>query len=532
MKKFTALLLTLLLLAAPAVRAEPAAAPEAPSGQGETQCSTADGSAYVLQEGGLQGKTLPREYIMGGAIAYALNETQAADPAALFVERVRTGWDAYSARIDISDFGFTTQETDSLKELYWTTLNTFPRYFDVSGGFRYAYNNVGVITAILPQYNCTQAEHRERLAAYDAELARMLEEAVPWAERQSMTDTEVALALHDYIALHAKYCHAALNDAAGNPDAWNAYGLIVNKTAVCQGYMLGYMDLLLKCGIFSVPVTSDNINHAWNAVEVEANSGAYYHVDVTWDDPSISSPDGDQDIAGYVRHNFFMLTKEELRTIDEGRSDMVCGVTTAAEPHPNSALWAGANAMFYSDGSWVRIKNMGLYSGILPNLMLRSATFERATLGDTAGEVLYSKGSSPYRGLPARLGGMLYYSAFTRGAAGGEIRSLNLANGAESIVLTLADGHIADELEEVNGKIYYSDLWHDGAQQQYERKALNLPADLTGDGVMDFLDALALAKHLAGMRTLDAGTLAAAGYDAAAVSVGDVLRLLGAENVA
>ena len=99
-------------------------------------------------------------------------------------------------------------------------------------------------------------------------------------------------------------------------------------------------------------------------------------------------------------------------------------------------------------------------------------------------------------------------------------------------MLTLADGHIADELEEVNGKIYYLDLWHDGAQQQYERKALNLPADLTGDGVMDFLDALALAKHLAGMRTLDAGTLAAAGYDAAAVSVGDVLRLLGAENVA
>lgn len=529
MKKFTALLLTLLLLAAPAVRAEPAAAPEAPSGQGETQYSTADGSAYVLQEGGLQGKTLPREYIMGGAIAYALNETQAADPAALFVERVCTGWDAHSAEIDVSDLGIAKEEGLAL---YWTTLNTFPRYFDVSGRVGYKYNSAaGTITAIQPQYNCTQAEHQARLAAYDAELARVLEDAAPWAERQSMTDTEVALALHDYIALHAKYCHAALSDKPGNPDAWNAYGLIVNKTAVCQGYMLGYMDLLLKCGIFSVPVTSDAINHAWNAVEVEANSGAYYHVDVTWDDPSTSSPDGDQDTAGYVRHNFFMLTKEELLTIDEGRSDMVCGVTTAAETHPNSALWAGANAMFYSDGSWVRIKDAALYSGILQNLMLRSATFERATLGDTAGEVLYSKGSSPFRGLPARLGGTLYYSAFTWGAAGGEIRSLNLANGAESIVLTLADGHIADELEEVNGKIYYLDLWHDGAQR-YERKALNLPADLTGDGVMDFLDALALAKHLAGMRTLDAGTLAAAGYDAAAVSVGDVLRILGAENAA
>lgn len=527
MKKFTALLLTLLLLAAPAVRAEPAAAPEAPSGQGETQYSTADGSAYVLQEGGLQGKTLPREYIMSGAIAYALNETQAADPAALFVQRVLAAWDAYSAEIDVSDLGIAVKEGLAL---YLTTLNTFPRYFDVSGALQYAYNNAGVITAIRPRYNCTQAEHQARLAAYDAELARMLEDAAPWAERQSMTDTEVALALHDYIALHAKYCHAALSDQAGNPDAWNAYGLIVNKTAVCQGYMLGYMDLLLKCGIFSVPVTSDNINHAWNAVEVEANSGAYYHVDVTWDDPSISSPDGDQDIAGYVRHNFFMLTKEELWTIDAGRSDMVCGVTTAAEPHPNSALWAGANAMFYSDGSWVRIKNMGLYSGILPNLMPRSATFERATLEDTAGGVIFEGGTFPFRGLPARLGGTLYYSAITRDARGGEIRSLNLANGAERIVLTLADGHIADELEEVNGKIYYLDLWHDGAQQQYERKALNLPADLTGDGVMDFLDALALAKHLAGMRTLDAGTLAAAGYDAAAVSVGDVLRLLGAEN--
>jgi hypothetical protein len=528
MKKFTALLLTLLLLAAPAVRAEPAAAPEAPSGQGETQYSTADGSAYVLQEGGLQGKTLPREYIMGGAIAYALNETQAADPAALFVQRVLAAWDAYSTEINVSDLGIAVEEGLAL---YSTTLNSFPRYFDVSGGFRYARNNVGYITAIQPQYNCTQAEHQTRLAAYEAELARVLEDAAPWAERQSMTDTEVALALHDYIALHAEYCHAALSDEPGNPDAWNAYGLIVNKTAVCQGYMLGYMDLLLECGIFSVPVTSNAINHAWNAVEVEANSGAYYHVDVTWDDPSISSPDGDQDIAGYVQHDYFMLTGEELLALDEGRSDMVCGVTTAAETHPNSALWAGANAMFYSNGSWMRIKDAVLCSGILQNLTPRSATFERATLGDTAGEVIFEGRTSPFRGLPARLGGTLYYSAFTWGAAGGEIRSLNLANGAESIVLTLADGHIADELEEVNGKIYYLDLWHDGAQQ-YERKALNLPADLTGDGVMDFLDALALAKHLAGMRTLDAGTLAAAGYDAAAVSVGDVLRILGAENAA
>lgn len=529
MKKFTALLLTLLLLAAPAVRAEPAAAPEAPFGQGETQYSTADGSAHVLQEGGLQGKTLPREYIMGGAIAYALNETQAADPAALFVERVRTGWDAYSAWIDISDFGLTTQQTDSLKELYWTTLNTFPRYFDVSGGFRYAYNNVGVITAILPQYNCTQAEHQARLAAYDAELARVLEDAVPWAERQSMTDTEVALALHDYIALHAKYCHAALNDAKGNPDAWNAYGLIVNKTAVCQGYMLGYMDLLLKCGIFSVPVTSDAVNHAWNAVEVEANSGAYYHVDVTWDDPSTSSPDGDQDTAGYVRHNFFMLTKEELLAIDEDRSDMMCGVTITTEPHPNSALWAGANAMFYSNGSWVRIKDVARYSGILQNLTPRSATFERATLEDMAGKVLYFRGLSPYRGLPARLGSTLYYSAFTRGAAGGEIRSLNLENGTESIVLTLADGHIADELEEINGKLYYLDLWNDGGMQNVRRGLM--PSISMGKDDVEPCDAFALAKHLAGMRTLSAESLAAAGVPENA-SVGDVLRLLGAGGAA
>lgn len=528
MKKFTALLLALLLLAAPAVRAEPAAAPEAPAGQEETQCASADGSGYVLQAGGLLGGTLSREYLMGGAIAYALNETQAADPAALFVERVRTGWDAYSARIDISGFGFTTQETDSLKELYWATLNTFPRYFDVSGGFRYEYNNAGAITAIFPQYNCTQAEHQARLAAYEAELARMLEEAVPWAERQSMTDTEVALALHDYIALHAKYCHAALNDAAGNPDAWNAYGLIVNKTAVCQGYALGYADLLWECGIFSALVVSKAVNHAWNAVEVKP--GAAYHVDVTWDDPAMSSPDGDRDVAGNVRHDYFMRTDAELLALEPNRSDMVSSVTIAAEPHPNSALWAGANAMFYSNGSWVRIKDAACYSGILQNLTPRSATFECATLEDMAGKVLYFRGLSPYRGLPARLGGMLYYSAFTRGAAGGEIRSLNLANGAESIVLTLADGHIADELEEVNGKLYYLDLWHDGELQSV-RRGLTPSIGMGKNDMLEPCDALALAKHLAGLRTLSAESFAAAGVPENA-SMGDVLRLLGAESAA
>lgn len=53
-----------------------------------------------------------------------------------------------------------------------------------------------------------------------------------------------------------------------------------------------------KLGISCLVVSSDPISHAWNLIEI---GGQYYHVDVTWDDPT-------WDVIGRVTHNNFLLS--------------------------------------------------------------------------------------------------------------------------------------------------------------------------------------------------------------------------------
>ena len=50
-------------------------------------------------------------------------------------------------------------------------------------------------------------------------------------------------------------------------------------------------------------------------------------------------------------------------------------------------------------------------------------------------------------------------------------------------------------------------------------------ADLTGDGVMDVLDAIALAKHLTGLSSISHDVLTAAGFVPAEVSAGDAVSI-------
>lgn len=518
MKIIISFLLLVSLLAAPAAFAEPQ-----PSDASEPA------NEAIAQQSSLASGALPKEYAFGPASTYALDQ----DTTAEFVRRVLAAWDAFSSEIDVSDLGLSVAEGT---DLYWAARNTFPRYFDVKGEIGYSYNSAkNTLVKITPKYACSKEEHEVRLATYEAEMARVLNDALPANAQQEMTTVEIALALHDYIALHAKYCHAALEDAESNPgaenypDAWNAYGLIVNKTAVCEGYALAYADLLRECGIYSQYATSETAAHAWNAVEVE--DGVFYYVDVTWDDPSMESRDGDQDVSGFVRHTYFMLTREELLALDQKRADMVCAAQIASTPHPNQALWEDANAMFYYDGAWLRTEDAARYTNGFGSFTPYGAKFVRATLADPAGEIIYFTGSYPLRGMPARLGNTLYYGVIPQGGAeAGEIRAFNLEDGTERVVLTLSPGHCAEELEEKGGKIFYLDVWYDGGEQ-YVSTWLRPAGDLNGDGAADLLDALALARHLAGQRSISAEDFAAAGVQAPD-SVADVLNMLIAQKAA
>lgn len=91
---------------------------------------------------------------------------------------------------------------------------------------------------------------------------------------------EKVLLAHDVLCAHCSYDEAA-------PTAHSAYGALCAGAAVCEGYAEAFALLMamgdVPCKIICGTAKSGGVTvpHAWNLVQLE---GAWYHVDVTWDD--------------------------------------------------------------------------------------------------------------------------------------------------------------------------------------------------------------------------------------------------------
>ena len=124
---------------------------------------------------------------------------------------------------------------------------------------------------------------------------------------KSLSDLEKALLVHDALAATCEY---GMDNDTGDI-RFTAYGALVNRKAVCQGYAEAYAYLMTQLGITCGLCRSDILNHAWNIIEID---GEEYHVDVTWDDPVY-------DVSGRSRHVNFLRSTEGLISTGHGGGD-------------------------------------------------------------------------------------------------------------------------------------------------------------------------------------------------------------------
>lgn len=114
---------------------------------------------------------------------------------------------------------------------------------------------------------------------------------------------------HDYIVNHTSYDFDNYQKGSIPATSYNAYGVLVKGTGVCQGYAEAMKILLNKAGIPNYLVTGDAYSfgswggHAWNLVKV---GKTYYHVDATWNDPIT------YDGTPVLRHDYFMIKDSEI----------------------------------------------------------------------------------------------------------------------------------------------------------------------------------------------------------------------------
>ena len=137
-----------------------------------------------------------------------------------------------------------------------------------------------------------------------ADMQVKLDQLVDQANTLCQTDLEKVFYVHEWLVQNIAYDREHLSDDV--QDDHNLRGALLEGTAVCDGYAKTYALTLRKLGITGVLVTSKDIGHAWNMVELDGN---WYQVDCTWDDPVDGS-----DQLGYCMHKHLLCTTEEMNT--------------------------------------------------------------------------------------------------------------------------------------------------------------------------------------------------------------------------
>ena len=110
------------------------------------------------------------------------------------------------------------------------------------------------------------------------------------------TKREKITAIYDYVCQNVRY---AYGDITEDKLPVTAYGALINKYAVCQGYALLIYRLALEVGIDVRYVRGKAFgeNHAWNIVQLD--DGLYYNLDATWDE-------------GKKKYQYFLCSEEEF----------------------------------------------------------------------------------------------------------------------------------------------------------------------------------------------------------------------------
>ncbi|MBQ8228740.1 MAG: hypothetical protein IJZ88_06985 [Clostridia bacterium] len=150
-----------------------------------------------------------------------------------------------------------------------------------------------------PNYTMSPPQQRVMLNTLDSVCNSILSHIDTDAD-----DFEKELFIHDYIVNNCTY------DSAVALSSSTPYSCLVDGLSACEGYSKAAKLLLEKAGLECYTVSGQATStdgktegHMWNIVNID---GAYYHLDVTWDDPT------NQSGKETVSHLFMNLSDEDI----------------------------------------------------------------------------------------------------------------------------------------------------------------------------------------------------------------------------
>lgn len=244
------------------------------------------------------------------------------------VNALAAGMKQEAETIDISAYNI---HMNDISKLYSEAadMGKFPWYVDRFTSFRYNYYiNSGIVANLKPAYLNRTRYNRN---AYEAKVKEILDQCID----QEMSQWQMALSLHDYIATHCEYDQRFYVDR--NTANYYGYDCLVNNLAVCEGYSWAYLDLLKRVGIPAIRIMSPGMDHTWNLIQLD---NKWYHVDITWDDPSFNK----KDIEGYCGHNFFLISDATMQDANHKHSGWVKYYSCTDTHFEKGRFWNDVNS--------------------------------------------------------------------------------------------------------------------------------------------------------------------------------------------
>lgn len=269
-------------------------------------------------------------------------------------EALLAGLKNVDAEIDLYEYSI---DKTQVQKLYEETVNENPELFYVGSSYSYSWDSANHIVIIKPYYAASKSE----IIVMRAEFEEAVQELVSNVDC-SLSVPEIALQVHDYIIAHTDYDYTNYEAQTVPTISHTAYGALVKHVSVCDGYALAYNYILNKCfNIECYVVSSDAMAHAWNQIKADGN---YYHVDLTYDDPT---RDSNKEDAYSVYHDFFMCSDSNIQdesihgtgkhygwtanglTCDDEKYDHA---DFRMEYNQNDMHYGALQPMSYADGKW------------------------------------------------------------------------------------------------------------------------------------------------------------------------------------
>ena len=144
---------------------------------------------------------------------------------------------------------------------------------------------VNFIEALRYPYDDIVLMSRDIVSASGELLSGLTTDMNDYEKYRYIAETLCLRVSYDYVSFghYVNSTGSLMDDDAYKKMQWSqsAYGAIVRKTAICEGFAYAYQYLCNRAGLWCISVggSSSSGAHQWNMIVID---GGYYWVDVTW----------------------------------------------------------------------------------------------------------------------------------------------------------------------------------------------------------------------------------------------------------